>query len=107
MYTRIPMSPRLGDPPVAPAPASTAGSKLLRHFECSAAQLEQVTNIVGRPLGAGELRTLIEQAVSGVLKLARDGAVPVVGMRAALFEAVFGVRPAWHPAGAAWTLGAS
>jgi hypothetical protein len=48
---------------------------------------------------------MLDQAVSGALKLARDGAVPVVGQRAALFEAVFGVRPAWHPAGAAWTLG--
>ncbi len=89
----------LGDPPAAPAP------RALRQILCSAAQLGTVTSILVKPSSAAEIQAAVQQAAAGALSLARAGTASTAGQGAALFEAVFGVPPAWHPAGATWMLG--
>jgi hypothetical protein len=95
----------LGDPQVAPTVAPTTTTALVRHLQCSDAQLAQATTSAGRSLGAAEVRTILEEAVREAVKLAREGAGPISGQRAKFFEAVFSVPPGWHPSGVNWVLG--
>lgn len=108
MYTHGPATswtPLLADPVVATDPGSAAPTRALRKLLCSSAQLQKVNQILGKELRADELQGLLQQAVDGAASLARGGALPLVAQRAALFEAVFGLTPTWHPAGAQWVLG--
>jgi hypothetical protein len=87
----------LGAPPVATGP--------VRKFSRTAEQVEKVNQILKSSLSAEDLRAKVEEAVSGGIQLA-NGVVAATGPKqAALFEAVFGVSPSWHPAGANWLLG--
>jgi hypothetical protein len=81
------------------APAS------LKKFVHTAEQLEQVNRILKKTASAEELWALVQQAVSGGIQLAAGAAAATGPKQAALFEAVFGVPPSWHPAGANWLLG--
>jgi hypothetical protein len=64
-----------------------------------------VNQILGQSLPADELRALVQKAMDGATRLARNAAVPIGAAQAPFFEAVFGVPPSWHPTGASWVLG--
>ncbi len=89
--------PRALGAPVAPAS--------MKKLVYTAEQVEKVNQILKKSAGAEDLWALVQQAVSGGIQLANGAAAATGPKQAALFEAVFGVSPSWHPAGANWLLG--
>jgi hypothetical protein len=87
----------LGAPPAAPVS--------IAKFVHTAEHVEQVNRILKDSLGAEALRAKVQEAVRGGIQLAAGAAAASGPKQAALFEAVFGVSPSWHPAGANWLLG--
>jgi hypothetical protein len=87
----------LGTPTVAPLS--------VRKVICTAEQLEKVNQLLKKSLRADEVHGLLREAMNAATQLARGAAVPIGPAQAPIFEAVFGVSPSWHPAGANWLLG--
>ena len=116
MYLRIPANTRhingLGA-------CQITNPVLVRHVICSAADLAEITGVVGRPMSAAQVRAAITKGVNEAVKLLTTAAAslhprPARGTperdRLDLnFREAFGVAsdhvPSWRPAGQTWDRG--